>query len=66
VAHPNVADYLRLECIQLHKSNFAFREYPGRGQNFFGFKNGQINYDDFYWDAVGDEFLHWTGLLRQK
>jgi len=57
-------DYLRLECIRQHKTNFTFREYAGREHNFFGFKNGQINYDDFYWDAVGDEFLRWAGLLK--
>ncbi|OGX84536.1 hypothetical protein BEN47_16085 [Hymenobacter lapidarius] len=56
-------DFLRLECIRLHKTNFTFREYTGREHNFFGFKGGQINYDDFYWDAVGDEFLRWAGLL---
>ncbi|OGX85062.1 dienelactone hydrolase family protein [Hymenobacter glacialis] len=56
-------DFLRLECIRLHKTNFTFREYPGREHNFFGFKGGQINYDDFYWDRVGDEFLRWAGLL---
>jgi dienelactone hydrolase len=61
----NGDDFLRLECIRLHKTNFAFREYAGREHNFFGFKNGQINYDDFYWDAVGEEFLRWAGLWPQ-
>ncbi|ALW85678.1 hypothetical protein AUC43_11615 [Hymenobacter sedentarius] len=56
-------DYLHLETIRLHKTNFTFRDYPGREHNFFGFKNGQINYDDFYWDNVGDDFLRWAGLL---
>lgn len=56
-------DYLRLEAIRLHKTNFTFRDYPGREHNFFGFKNGQLNYDDFYWDEVGREFLRWAGLL---
>jgi dienelactone hydrolase len=57
-------DYLRLEALRLHKSNFTFREYAGREHNFFGVKNGQINYDDFYWDRVGEDFLRWAGLLR--
>lgn len=57
-------DYLRLECIRLHKTNFTFREYVGREHNFFGFKGGKINYDDFYWDAVGEEFLRWAGLFK--
>ena len=56
-------DYLRLEAIRLHKTNLTFRAYAGREHNFFGFKNGQINYDDFYWEQVGNDFLHWAGLL---
>ena len=55
-------DYLRLEAIRQHRTNFTFREYPGREHNFFGFKDGQINYDDFYWDRVGEDFLRWAGL----
>ncbi|WP_210517530.1 alpha/beta hydrolase family protein [Hymenobacter terricola] len=55
-------DYLRLETIRQHKINFTFREYPGREHNFFGVKNGRIDYDDFYWDAVGEDFLRWAGL----
>lgn len=56
-------DYLRLEAIRLHKTNLTFRAYAGREHNFFGFKDGQINYDDFYWEQVGNDFLHWAGLL---
>ncbi|MBD2720533.1 alpha/beta hydrolase family protein [Hymenobacter armeniacus] len=55
-------DYLRLEAIRQHRTTFTFREYPGREHNFFGFKNGLINYDDFYWDQVGEDFLRWAGL----
>jgi pimeloyl-ACP methyl ester carboxylesterase len=58
-------DYLRLETIRQHHTNFTFREYPGREHNFFGFKDGQINYDDFYWDQVGEDFLRWAGLWPQ-
>ena len=56
-------DYLRIEAIRLHKTNFTFRAYVGREHNFFGVKAGRVNYDDFYWDAVGAEFLRWAGLL---
>ena len=55
-------DYLRLETIRQHRTNFTFREYPGREHNFFGVKNGQPNYDDFFWDQVGEDFLRWAGL----
>ena len=56
-------DYLRLETIRQHRTNFTFREYPGREHNFFGVKNGQPDYDDFYWDQVGEDFLRWAGLF---
>ena len=58
-------DYLRLETIRQHRANFTFREYPGREHNFFGMKNGQIDYDDFDWDQVGEDFLRWAGLWPQ-
>jgi dienelactone hydrolase len=58
-------DYLRLETIRQHRTNFTFREYPGREHNFFGVKNGQPDYDDFYWDQVGEDFLRWAGLWPQ-
>ena len=52
-------DYLRL-----HKTNFAFREYPGREHNFSRVKpDGTLNYDDDYWQAVGCDFLRWAGLV---
>lgn len=56
-------DYLRIEAIRLHKTNLTFRAYVGREHNFFGFKDGQVNFDDFYWDHVGADFLRWAGLL---
>ena len=58
-------DYLRLETIRQHRPNFTFHEYPGREHNFFGMKNGQVDYDDFYWDQVGEDFLRWAGLWSQ-
>ncbi|WP_375419328.1 alpha/beta hydrolase family protein [uncultured Hymenobacter sp.] len=59
-------DYLRLEAQRRHKINFTFRAYPGREHNFFGLKaDGQVNYDDFYWDKVGEDFLRWAGLLAK-
>ncbi|WP_201982425.1 alpha/beta hydrolase family protein [Hymenobacter rubidus] len=58
-------DFLRLEAIRQHRTNFTFREYAGREHNFFGVKNGQIDYKDFYWDQVGDDFLRWAGLLNE-
>jgi dienelactone hydrolase len=58
-------DYLRLEAIRLHKANFTFRPYLGREHNFFSFKNGKVNNDDWYWEHVGEDFLRWAGLWPQ-
>ncbi|MGI4734620.1 MAG: hypothetical protein ACRYG7_05685 [Janthinobacterium lividum] len=41
-------DYLRIEAIRLQKTNLTFRAYIGRKHSFFGFKNGQVNFDGFY------------------
>ncbi|MBF9237171.1 hypothetical protein I2I05_07160 [Hymenobacter sp. BT683] len=57
-------DYLRLEAQRLRNTNLIFREYPGREHNFFGYKDGKVNYDDFYWDKVGADFLRWAGLIK--
>ena len=57
-------DFLRLETMRLHKTNFTFRSYRGREHNFFHLTAaGQPNYDDDYWPVVGREFLRWAGLL---
>ena len=55
-------DYLRLETIRLRKTNFIFHAYEGREHNFFGFKNGALNYNDFGWDKVGEDLLRWAGV----
>ena len=50
--------------LRRRKINVTFRAYPGREHNFFGLQaDGQVNYKDFYWDKVGEEFLRWAGLL---
>jgi dienelactone hydrolase len=52
-------DYLRLEMIRAKKGNFAFHLYPGVEHNFFGFTNGQVDYDKGHWDQVAQDFLAW-------
>ena len=53
-------DYLRVETIRKHKSNFTFNAYIGTEHNFFPLKqNGQINYDIFNWDKVANDWLTW-------
>ena len=57
-------DYLRLEMIREKKTNFTFKAYPGLEHNFFGFKNGSIDYDQFNWDRVAQEMFAWVKLAR--
>lgn len=52
-------DYLRLEAIRQHKTNFSFHSYPDVEHNFFGFTNGQIDYEKGQWDRVARDFLFW-------
>ena len=53
-------DYLRVEMIRKHKTNFTFKAYIGTEHNFFPLKpNGEINYDIFNWDKVADDWLSW-------
>ena len=57
-------DYLRLEAIRQGKTHLTFRAYAGREHNFFRVSpSGQPDYDTWYWDRVGAEFLRWAGLL---
>ncbi|GAA4364856.1 dienelactone hydrolase family protein [Hymenobacter saemangeumensis] len=55
-------DYLQLQAMEQHKNNFTFRAYPGREHNFFSTKDGRVNYDDYFWPKVGEDFLRWAGL----
>lgn len=53
-------DYLRLEMIRQHRTNFSFKAYIGTEHNFFGVnKDGSTNYDAFNWNKVGLDWLHW-------
>jgi len=52
-------DYLRTEAIRRHKANLVFHAYHGVEHNFFGFTNGQIDYEKGQWDRVARDFLAW-------
>ncbi|MBB6610927.1 dienelactone hydrolase family protein [Pontibacter sp. Tf4] len=53
-------DYMRLDAIRNKKQNITFRPYVGREHNFFGFnENGKVNYDDFGWDTVAQDWKAW-------
>jgi dienelactone hydrolase len=52
-------DYLRLEAIRHHKSTISFHAYLEVEHNFFGFTNGQLDYEKGQWDRVARDFLAW-------
>ncbi|WP_276499552.1 alpha/beta hydrolase family protein [Pontibacter litorisediminis] len=53
-------DYMRLEAIRNKKKNFTFMSYIGREHNFFGSdESGKVNYDDFGWDEVAQDWKEW-------
>jgi dienelactone hydrolase len=56
-------DYLRIEMIRQHKTNFTFKAYINAEHNFFKVKPGGIvDYNDFGWNKVATGWLQW---LRQ-
>jgi dienelactone hydrolase len=57
-------EYLHLEMIRAGKRNFTFRAYPGVEHNFFGFTNGQLDYDKAHWDEVAHDFLAWMRATK--
>ncbi|MES2382242.1 MAG: prolyl oligopeptidase family serine peptidase [Bacteroidota bacterium] len=58
-------DYLRIETIRQQKENFTFKAYLGREHNFFSVKEkGEINYNDFGWNKVADDWKSW--LLKNR
>jgi dienelactone hydrolase len=52
-------DYLRLEAIRHRKMNFSFHAYLAVEHNFFGFTNGQLDYEKGQWDRVARDFFAW-------
>lgn len=53
-------DLLRVEMMQENKTNINFRSYLNREHNFFEVsEDGKINYDNFGWDLVGEDWLKW-------
>jgi dienelactone hydrolase len=59
-------DYLRLEMLRARKSNFTFRAYPGVEHNFFGFTNGQVDYEKDHWNEVARDFLAWMLATKPR
>lgn len=58
-------DLLRVEVIKQRKSNFTFKSYIGLDHNYFGTdKNGQIDYENFNWDRVANDWANWLESLQ--
>jgi hypothetical protein len=58
-------DYLRVEMIRQHKSNFNFKAYIGTEHNYFPVQaNGLIDYQVFNWNKVANDWRQWlNGIL---
>jgi dienelactone hydrolase len=52
-------DYLQLEAMRRAKTNLTFHAYLEVEHNFFGFTNGQVDYEKGQWDRVARDFLSW-------
>lgn len=53
-------DYLRIEVIREGKKNFEFQSYFGAEHNYFPvLEDGSINYNDFQWDKVAENWSRW-------
>jgi dienelactone hydrolase len=52
-------DYLQLEAIRRRKTNLTFNAYLNVEHNFFGFTNGELDYEKGQWDRVARDFLAW-------
>lgn len=57
-------DHLRIEMIRTRKSNFTFKSYIGLDHNYFLLnEKGSPDYDQYFWNNVASDWLHW---LRDK
>lgn len=59
-------DYLRLEAIRRRRTNFSFHAYPEVEHNFFGFTNGQIDYEKGSGTGWPATFLRGCGRTSRR
>ncbi|RAK62918.1 alpha/beta hydrolase family protein [Hymenobacter edaphi] len=57
-------DAFRLDLMRTRNTRVTFHDYPGLEHNFFAFKDGRINYDDYRWDEVAADFGRWVQTGR--
>ncbi|WP_400190164.1 alpha/beta hydrolase family protein [Hymenobacter sp. B81] len=53
-------DAFRLDMIRERNPRLHFRDYSGLEHNFFGFKDGRVDYEQFHWDDVARDFRQWV------
>lgn len=59
-------DFLRVETIRQKKTNFHFDAYIGKEHNYFFLKkDGTIDYDQYNWDKVALDWLHWLNKNKE-
>ncbi|WP_052705070.1 S9 family peptidase [Flavobacterium sp. 316] len=53
-------DFMRVDFIRKHKTNFTYNPYIGLEHNFFPLlENGKPNYAIFNWDKVANDWINW-------
>lgn len=58
-------DYVKVDMIRQHKTNFTFKAYIGLDHNFFPLlPNGDVNYAPDNWSKVALDFYHWLGTNK--
>jgi pimeloyl-ACP methyl ester carboxylesterase len=52
-------DLFQLEVIKSNQSNIEFMRYLGLEHNYFPYQNGEIDYSNFGWNKVAEDWLRW-------
>lgn len=60
-------DYLRVETVRAKKTNFTYKAYSPLEHNYFGLTpTGELDYNNYNWDKVVQDWLEWLQLPLQK
>ena len=60
-------DYLRVETLRQQKKNFSFYPFSGLDHNYFGLTpSGAVDFNNYNWDKVAEQWLEWLLLHKQK
>jgi dienelactone hydrolase len=60
-------DYLRVETMRQQNTNFTYKAYPALEHNYFGLTpTGEIDYNNYNWDKVVQDWLEWLQQPARK